>query len=506
MKRLLNTLLIVFLTGNLLIACATATPVAPTVTSTVATVVPTVAVTPTVATPSLPSGDRWLTHLNNELLPFWTMPTALGNPIGAFPATRCNDGSLVDPKKPCKEVKDNSWVMSDQYYVVAMSRQIYGDGVAFQLTGDPKYLQYMVAGVDFFRSNFLDRTSGGAYSYFDGKQWGPDAAYRTAQELAYSMVGLSFYYYLTRDPEVLPDILAVKDYIFKNYYNASQDVMNWMLKSNNQARADDKQLVAQLDQMNAYMVLLTPLLQEPTQSQWKKDLVHLANIIINHFYSLQDNICFLSDNSPQDKMLQDTGVDFGHTIKAMWMIRWTGLLTGDSDLVQFAETNGRRVLERAYLADQGTWAGGLKQGGDLNYDIDWWVYAELDQFTATLALRDPSLETYLPQTYDYYFRYFVDPQYGEVWNTVNAITHKPIGDMPKAWPWKSAYHSFEHTLVGYITSQQLESQPVTLYYAFVAPPSPADVQPYFFSAAQQKIETVTYQGMTVYKVTFTGVH
>ncbi len=202
-KRLLNTLLIVFLTGNLLVACAGAAgPFAPTATATIATEVPTVATPPIVAIPSLPSGDRWLTHLKNELLPFWTIPTALGNPIGAFSATRCNNGSLANPKEPCKEFKDNSWVMSDQYYVVVISRQIYGYGVAFQLTGDPKYLQYMKAGVEFFRSNFLDQTYGGAYSYFDGKQWGPDAAYRTTQELAYSMVGLSFCYYLTRDPEV----------------------------------------------------------------------------------------------------------------------------------------------------------------------------------------------------------------------------------------------------------------------------------------------------------------
>ena len=31
---------------------------------------------------SLPTGARWLEHLNNDLLPFWTMPSALGNPLG----------------------------------------------------------------------------------------------------------------------------------------------------------------------------------------------------------------------------------------------------------------------------------------------------------------------------------------------------------------------------------------------------------------------------------------
>ncbi len=89
---------------------------------------------------------------------------------------------------------------------------------------------------------------------------------------------------------------------------------------------------------------------------------------------------------------------------------------------------------------------------------------------------------------------------------MNAITNKPVGSMPKALSWKSAYHSFEHALVGYFTSQQLVSKPVTLYYAFVAPPAPADIHPYFFGAAHETAETTTDQGITVYKITFTGVH
>src|ERR1019366_5259978 len=50
---------------------------------------------------SLPTGDRWLSHMNQDLLPFWTMPAALGNPTGEFPSTRCDDGSLLNYKAPC---------------------------------------------------------------------------------------------------------------------------------------------------------------------------------------------------------------------------------------------------------------------------------------------------------------------------------------------------------------------------------------------------------------------
>ncbi|MEJ2199787.1 MAG: hypothetical protein P8X63_02040, partial [Desulfuromonadaceae bacterium] len=31
---------------------------------------------------ALPDGERWLTHLQDDLLKFWAMDTALGDPLG----------------------------------------------------------------------------------------------------------------------------------------------------------------------------------------------------------------------------------------------------------------------------------------------------------------------------------------------------------------------------------------------------------------------------------------
>jgi hypothetical protein len=84
---------------------------------------------------------------------------------------------------------------------------------------------------------------------------------------------MAFYYYLTRDADVLQDILAVKNHIFTKYYNPSLGAMQWILTSGGGVRFDEKLLVAQLDQMNTYLVLLTPLLPNPFQSEWKASLL-----------------------------------------------------------------------------------------------------------------------------------------------------------------------------------------------------------------------------------------
>jgi hypothetical protein len=89
------------------------------------------------------------------------------------------------------------------------------------------------------------------------------------------------------------------------------------------------------------------------------------------------------------------------------------------------------------------------------------------------------------------------------------LTAKPIPRCAssQAWAWKSAYHSFEHALVGYIVVQQLERKPITLYYSFDGD-TPTDlVQPYYFSGSVDGIDMMPEnQGARTQRVTFINVH
>jgi len=453
----------------------------------------------------LPRPEHWKTHLLLELMPFWETEAAIGNPPGNFPSTRCDDGSAVDWNNPCPEVSQNGWLMLRQQYLVSVSRQTYGYGVAFHISGDSRYLEQMKDGVTYIRQNFIDRAGGGLFTEREADgSFGPPRAYRNPQELAYGLLGMGFYYYLTRDPEVLQDILAVKRYIFANYYNQDLDALNWMLASTDATPSDHMALVAQLDNMNAYLVLLTPIIPEPDRTEWKQSLIQLSRIIINRFYAAGQNLMFLSGDTPADRNIEVTGTDFGHTIKAMWMIRMAGLLTDTPDLVQFSETNGPRVLERAYQSASGSWAEGVLPGAVIDANKTWWIYAELDQYAGSLAMSRPELAGHLPDTYRYWLNTFVDKQYGEVWNGVDAATNLPQRNMPKAWPWKSAYHSFEHSLVAYISTAQLRNQPVLLFYAF--PSLPDVVRPYFYSGTMIEAVPAGDPGTNTWAITFRDVH
>jgi mannose/cellobiose epimerase-like protein (N-acyl-D-glucosamine 2-epimerase family) len=443
----------------------------------------------------------WVDHLNNELLPFWSHPDALGRD-GDFPAIRCDDGTAVNWQRPCREIATNAWLMQRPRNVVAQSRQVYAYGVAFHMTGDRKYLDWMKLGLDYLRRDVVDRKNGGIATNQDARTgvWGPKPEWRNPQELAYGLVGFSFYYYLTRDPAVLDDIVAIKRYIFDKYFDNDAQVMKWLQADNGAEKAADRRLVATLDQMNAYLVLLTPILPEPYQSEWKADLTRLSIVLIEKFYNWDENLFYLTSNTAADRDPAKSATDFGHTIKAMWMIRWTGIVTENPEFVWFAETYGRQVLARAYQPGNGSWASGVAAGGKVDINKSWWIVAELDQFAATLSLQDPELASlYLKQTYVYWREYLVDKQYAEVWTTVDGVTNKPLAnDQPKQWPWKNGYHSLEHALVAYITTSANAAQPVRLYFAH----EPVDVRPYFFQAAKQTVERIDD---VVVAVTFEGI-
>ena len=436
-------------------------------------------------------------------MPFYSTPDALGNPPGAFPSTRCDDGSALNFQKPCAPIAGNFYLLSPNWYLVPMSRQTYGYGVAFHMTGDVRYLNWMKAGVDVIRNQFTDRTNGGMYLQMDlnSKLWSPDAAYRDAQQLGYGLLGMAFYYYLTRDAAVLPDIVAMQRYIYSSYWNPSLGSMQWLLKSQGFNAFDQLQLTACLDQMNTYLVLLAPIVPEPYRTEMKNEMRVLVKSMISIFYSPVANLYFTSANAPSDTDPQKTGVDVGHTSKALWMSRFAGQINGDANLVAWSEANARRHLARSWIESDGSWAAGVVAGGALDLNKNWWVYSELDQLAGTLSLDNPADGVYLPRSAAYWFTYFVDHQYGDVWNGVTFGTNAPQKDFPKAWQWKNAYHAFEHALVGYITAQQIRQAAFPLYFAFTQEVPASSISPYYLRAEVERIDLIA---PNVQRVTFIG--
>lgn len=446
----------------------------------------------------LPTGKEWVTHIQQDLLPYWTTPAALGNPVGNFPTFRANDGSVIDPKNLPPEVKGvdkgETWLLNrmGRQYTRTMSRQIYAFCVAYQMTGEEQYLRYAKASIDYLYTKMVDK-DGVFYTWMENGVPGPEnARQRISQDMAYALMGPAMYYYVTHDRAVLEVMLKTERYVFDHYREG-----NWLRWINEEFTdleerhlPGQKELVAQLDQINGYMLITTTVLEGKEKDQWLKDMVMLANTMKDDYYDQETNQFWGCIDRAGCKKLGEPHVDFGHTIKTLWMMLQIGQRFDVPELCAFARANMPRVFREAYSKDYNTWIEKKLENGRLGTDRIWWLHDELDQAAATLSLTDQSYVRYLIPTYRYWFFEFVDQKGKDVWHGLTGEPGKPGKPMLlKAHLWKNAFHDFEHALVGFITCQAVRGEPIRLYYAFENQPPTARIQPYLFAGKIGKIDT-----------------
>ncbi len=466
----------------------------------------------------LPSGEEWLAHFVRDLLPYWSSPEALGDPVGSYPTFRYPDGEPIEAEELLRPEyrglsEHSAWIALrlDRSYTRMISRQAYVLGVAYHLTGDGRYLEWARAGVD----RILDDLADGAGSFCSWIERGeclPAPPRRTAQDLAYAMLGPAFYVYLTGDAEVMARLVETRRELFAAYRDEESGLLRWVLEASedppDRHSPEQLEIVAQLDQINAYMLLMAPLVTGEEGERWREDLASLSRLLVERFYDRQRNVFWGRIDAPEYRRLGGHHhTDTGHTGKALWMLSRVARLVGDEEVASLARQGGLRLLDDVFREEDGWWAGGWKRDGSLREGAAmWWAYAELDQLAASLALEDSGAARNLERAYDFWFSHFIDHRHAGTWPF--AV---PPGERPpllKAFLWKNGYHAAEHALVGLITANGLRAQPATLYFAVPAGTQPRALRPYVFEGEAEIVRRLPLPqlpGHERLEVRFTGI-
>lgn len=286
---------------------------------------------PLVARADAPDSARWLAHLNDDLLPFFDTPLALGTPVGNFPTTRCNDGTIPDPNARCSEVGAKE-ALDPVQSVVALSRQSFGYGVAFHMTGDTRYLEFAQAGVDRLMTEVRNPDTGLFYDQFrtsDG-EWKQFDNGTNAQRQAYGLLAPTFLYYLTRDDGLFDDIRDVQAQIELTF---GQTETPGAVSDAAGTPHPTKRLARVLDQVNAYQYLLTATAPEAEQAEMKAALRARIDHIRDAFFDEEAGIFLANTSQPEGDL---SNIDFGHAAKTLWFTDLVGGLTDAPELAGFS--------------------------------------------------------------------------------------------------------------------------------------------------------------------------
>lgn len=465
----------------------------------------------------LPTGDQWIEHAKEGLQPYWLMESAKGVPEGNFPTFRCDNGEVLDVNNVCPEL-NLSWISPhfDRDYTRMKSRQIYAYGVIYHLTGNEEALALAKSGVDFLLRNRIDNEHGGFISFVKDGKPGLEWQQRTSQDQAYALVGLAFYYYLTRDPVVEKALIKQQAFIFEQYRNLKNNDLNWVLKDGDEQSAKQRELVAQLDQINGYLLLVTPLLPEKVQKKWRQDLYWLTDQMTKQYYSVEEKRYYGAIHHKAMMMQEAKHNDFAHTTKAFWMTYLVGRYFDNTDWETLGEQGMRVTVDRAsntydfsvaeaYFIEplKTQWHERKKVSGwksrPYNPWTSSWEWAELDQSSMTLNMLDGSRITQQSDTQHAFMNAWVDHQYGGVGLNSRST---------KAFHWGNGYHQFEHALVGYLSAKQYYKKPAQLYFA-LPEGYKGVIEPYYYQGDIQikqslsKIEQI--EGLTKQRISFVHI-
>ena len=300
-----------------------------------------------------------------------------------------------------------------------------------------------------------------------------------------------------------------QEYYEKSDLTENTKLMKWVLEDFEGDSTNIKELLAPLDQLNAYLLLLAKVAPDSLLSKFKNQVRKLAYSIKENFYSADYNIFWGRLN----KKSFDGNTDFAHSIKTFWMLYTSANYIHDESLAVFAIKGANQLLKTAYLEETGSWASKYKDSSlALDKNIMTWEFDELDQMAATLSFQDISYySNYLKQTYPYFEKFLINHTVGGT--HMGRTASGEIGDLGFRTGWHFGnFHDIEHALIGYFSTANYYNDNIELYFAFKkeAMPGKDKINPYHYQAeiisiTSEPFENERFEGLSRTKVTLRNI-
>jgi mannobiose 2-epimerase len=371
-------------------------------------------------------------ELKSNILPFWLEYT-LDEEFGGFRGHIASDLTIHPHASKG---------------VILNARILWTFSRAFNVYGDPVYLDAARRAYEYLIRFFLDKQFGGVYWMVDHLGHPIDTR-KLIYAQAFTIYALSEYYRAVGDAETLARALQLVEVVESSAHDAQHGgyfetyERDWTLAADqrlSEVDQDDKKSVnTNLHVLEAFTTLLRNH-EHPTVRLRLRELltVFLDRIIhpqTHHFHLFFD----------EQWRSQSEKISFGHDIEGSWLLCEAADVLGDSAI-------SARVRQAALAMAQAVYDEGLDTDGGLLYeagptgildsDKHWWPQAEavVGFLNAYQLSGRPHFLHAAERSWAFIQQHIIDREHGE-WLWLVSKDGVPDQRKDKVGPWKCSYHN-----------------------------------------------------------------
>lgn len=395
-------------------------------------------------------GETWKQQLLEEVLPAWEQHAR-------DPA----DGQFY-------AFLNRRWTPSQETvkYPGMLARHLFSYSAAYLLSGSEHYLNEADRLYDYLKKHGWDESHGGWYYAIDREGQPADTKKDLFMNI-YAATGLSLYYFVTHDPEVLEKIESTRKLLQEHAWDEDHSGYYRRLNRSWEVTDSSKVFTPQMAPVSGYLLYLYGATRDKQYLDQSSTLVVLALEKLKDEKTGWIREKFNPDWSvPKENDREREQINIGHNIEVAWMLYRLHNLTDNRKYLQAAGELDRKLVETAYDQHSGAWLHKMNlTDPDVHPDTTpWWIqaYGNMEQLYRYRLTGDPAALDRFKSGVNFWNRAFMDSSYGA---TVLSATHGgEIDRGDKAVRTKTSYHAAEHALLNYLyLTLWVQEEPAVLY-------------------------------------------
>lgn len=394
--------------------------------------------------------EYWKKQALNDILPPWKLH-AMDSAHGSFFCT------LDDHWKP---VGDNVKFPS------MISRHLFSYSSAYLMSGNEEYLNMAQEIKTYLFDNAWDNQYGGWFDALapDGE---PLQEGKSTFVQLYVITGLSMYYFVTHDPEVLDYINQSNDLLEKKAWDHNSGGYFDALERNWTVSSEVKSLSSQLAPVSGYLLYLYMATRD---KKYLDQAERVCDVIIRNMIDTKSGWVLENFDKNWKQLpgkLNEQEINIGHNIEIAWSLLRLHLLNNRPDYLKVGTALADRVHQYGFNSENGFWFATIgnehpDQHSDFTY---WWIQAYGNMFDLCLSRLYP--EQHYVDNFKkgaaFWHTYFLDKEKGDT--HLSVLENGDVKDGQKANQFKASYHNLEHCLLNYLyLACWVNREPVTLYF------------------------------------------